>query len=97
MTLSVAARIIRRIRAQVLVIFRASGASFARPVAPPPKVSVCGSTNHGFIITEDVQDDTSAGGSPNPAVHLAKLQAALARKFAEALGAAGDDVRKRSL
>ena len=30
--------------------------------------------NYGFIETEDVQDDSSAGGSPNPAVPLAKLQ-----------------------
>ena len=39
-TLSVAVRRIRRIRVQVLVvIFRARGISFARPVAPPPEVS----------------------------------------------------------
>ena len=36
--LSVAVRRIRRIRVQVLVIFRARGISFARPVAPPPEV-----------------------------------------------------------
>ena len=46
-TLSVAVRRIRRIRVQVLVvIFRARGISFARPVAPPPEVSIA---NHACV------------------------------------------------
>ena len=44
--LSVAVRRIRRIRVQVLVIFRARGISFARPVAPPPEVSIA---NHACV------------------------------------------------
>ena len=45
-TLSVAVGRIRGIRVQALVTFRARGISFARPVAPPPEVSIA---NHACV------------------------------------------------
>ena len=50
--LSVAVRRIRRIRVQVLVIFRARGISFARPVAPPPEVSIANPACVGSLKSE---------------------------------------------